>query len=422
MDGSVSDRAQRAIRPAWHRRPSFDMAGRMTAPAPPRLLEGIRVLDMTSVIFGPYATQTLADCGADVIKVEPPTGDRFRTAGKPANNRGMGSCHMTLNRGKRSIVLDLKADDDRETMRELLGTADLFIHNVRAAAIRKLGFDYETVREIAPDIVYVHCAGFGSDGPYAPLQAYDDVIQAASGMCSLLPRSDGNPAPRYVPAAIADKVSGLTAAYAAMAALIHKLRTGRGQFVEVPMFEAFTHFTLEEHLYGATFDPPSEPIVYQRQAEPTRQPFPTKDGHISIVPYSDADWGKLFELLGDPGFIGPEPLDTPLGRFRNQPMMFTRIAELTPAKTGAEWVGILNAARIPCMPVREIAEIFDDPHLKATGFFKRREHPSEGGYFEMQPPVRFSARRDAELGHAPRLDEHGAEIRDELAARRRDAE
>ena len=384
----------------------------------PKLLEGIRVVDMTSVIFGPYATQTLADCGADVIKVESPTGDQFRSAGKPANNRGMGACHMTLNRGKRSIVLDLKDEDDRAVMRDLLATADVFIHNVRAHAIEKLGFGYDAVREYAPNIAYVHCTGFGSDGPYAPLQAYDDVIQAASGMTSMLPRADDNPAPRFVPAAIADKVSGLHAAYATLTAVIHKLRTGEGQFVEVPMFESFTHFSLEEHLYGATFDPPVESIVYKRQAEPTRQPFPTADGHVAIVPYTDADWGKLLSVLGDPEFVEKEPYDTPLGRFRNQPDIFRRIAELTPAKTSEEWTRLLNEVRIPCMPCRDVADIFDDPHLKATGFFKRREHPSEGGFIEMQPPVRFGARPDAELGYAPRLDEHGDEIRAELAARK----
>ena len=385
----------------------------------PKLLEGIRVVDMTSVIFGPYATQTLADCGADVIKVEAPTGDQFRNAGKPAKTKGMGACHMTLNRGKRSIALDLKTEDDREVMRELLRTADVFIHNVRATPIEKLGFSYEAVREFAPDIAYIHCTGFGSDGPYAPLQAYDDVIQAASGMTSLPPRADLNPAPRFVPAAIADKVSGLHAAYATLTAVIHKLRTGQGQFVEVPMFESFTHFTLEEHLYGATFDPPKESIVYKRQAEPTRQPFPTADGHVAIVPYTDADWGILLTALGDPDFVEQEPYDTPMGRFRNQQDIFRRIAELTPAKTSAEWTELLNEVRIPCMPCRDVADIFNDPHLKATGFFKRREHPSEGGYFEMQPPVRFSARPNPELGYAPQLDEHGDEIRDELA--RKDA-
>jgi len=381
----------------------------------PKLLEGIRIVDMTSVIFGPYATQTLADCGADVIKVESPTGDQFRNAGKPAHTRGMGACHMTLNRGKRSIVLDLKTEEDRAVMRDLLATADVFIHNVRAHAIAKLGFDYGAVREIAPDIVYAHCTGFGSDGPYAPLQAYDDVIQAASGMTSMAPRADNNPAPRFVPAAIADKVSGLHAAYAVLAAVIHQIRTGEGQYVEVPMFESFTHFSLEEHLYGATFDPPVESIVYTRQAEPTRQPFPTADGHVAIVPYSDADWGQLFTVLGDPELVEQEPYDTPVGRFHNQPAMFVRIAELTPAKTSDEWTELLNEVRIPCMPCRDVADIFEDPHLKATGFFKRREHPTEGGYIEMQPPVRFSARPDADIRPAPLLDQHGSEIREEIA-------
>lgn len=380
----------------------------------PKLLEGIRIVDMTSVIFGPYATQTLADCGADVIKVEAPTGDRFRSVGKPAHTRGMGACHMTLNRGKRSIVLDLKLEDDRAVMRDLLETADVFIHNVQVNSVAKLGFDYDAVREISPDIVYAHCTGFGSDGPYSPLQAYDDVIQAASGMTSMLPRADSNPAPRFVPAAIADKVSVLHAAYAVLAAVIHRLRTGEGQFVEIPMFESFTAFSLEEHLYGATFDPPVEPIVYTRQAEPTRQPFPTADGHVAIVPYSDADWKTLFTALGDPDIVDHKPYDTPVGRFRNQRGLFLRIAELTPKRTNNEWTKRLNDVGIPCMPCRDVADIFEDPHLKATGFFKRCEHPTEGGYFEMQPPVRFSARPDADISPAPLLDQHGDEIRAEI--------
>ena len=384
----------------------------------PRLLEGLSIVDMTSVIFGPYATQTLADCGADVIKVETPSGDHFRGAGRPARTKGMGACHMTLNRGKRAITLDLREEGDAEILSELLATADVFIHNVRKAGIERLGFGYDHVREINASIAYVHCTGFGSGGPYEPLQCYDDVVQAASGTTSMMSRSDGNPAPRYLPSAVADKVAGLHAAYAVMAALIHKLRTGEGQFVEVPMFEAFTHFMLEEHLFGATFDPPVEPIVYPRQVEPTRQPFPTADGHVSIVPYVDANWITTFELLGDPGLVTREPYDTPVGRFRNQPDLYRRIAELTPAKTSAEWVEIFNAHNVPCMPARNVEDIFDDPHLKATGFFKRREHPSEGGYYEMQPPVRFSARPDADIRPAPRPDEHGAAIREELAKRK----
>ncbi|MCA1749901.1 MAG: CoA transferase, partial [Sphingomonadales bacterium] len=267
-------------------------------------------------------------------------------------------------------MVDLRRGEDAETMRELIAGADVFIHNVRKAGVERLGFGYDAVRAIRPDIVYVHCTGFGSGGPYEPLQCYDDVVQAASGTTSLNARADGNPAPRYLPAAYADKVAGLTAAHATMAALIHKLRTGEGQFVEVPMFEAFTHFTLEEHLFGATFDPPREPIVYPRQVDPDRQPFPTADGHVAIVPYIDRNWIAVFDLLGDPGFVESEPFDTPIGRFRNQGAMYRRIAELTPARRSAEWVEMLNAAGIPCMPARDIADIFDDPHLKATGFFK----------------------------------------------------
>ncbi|MEQ9662262.1 MAG: CoA transferase [Parasphingopyxis sp.] len=384
----------------------------------PRILEGIKVVDMTSVIFGPYATQTLADCGADVIKVEAPRGDFFRGAGKPAKTRGMGAVHMTMNRGKRAITLDLGNEEDAEVMRGLIEDADVFIHNVRKKGVEKLGFGYEDVKAIKPDIVYVHCTGFGSGGPYEPLQCYDDVVQAASGLTSLMPIADRNPKPRYIPSAIVDKVAGLHAAYATMAALIHKLRTGEGQFVEVPMFEAFTHFLLEEHLFGATFDPPTETMLYKRQVDPDRQPSPTKDGHLSIVPYVDENWQKTFELMGDPDFLEREGLTTPVERFRNQDKMFLHIDKLAPAKTNAEWTELFNANNIPCMAARDIHDIMEDPHLKETGFFKRREHPSEGGYFEMQPPVRFGARPDAELGYAPRVDEHGEEIRREIAERK----
>ncbi|HTO42354.1 MAG TPA: CoA transferase, partial [Rhizomicrobium sp.] len=205
------------------------------------MLEDVRIIDLTTVVFGPYATQTLADLGADVIKIEPPGGDTMRFTGKSAKTRQMGPCHLSLNRGKRSVLLDLKLEDAKDDLRALLKTADVFIHNVRGPAIEKLGFGYDAVRALKPDIIYVHCVGFGSGGPYSDLQAYDDVIQATSGAATLLSRVDGNPRPRYIPSLIADKVAGLHGAYATLAALFHKQRTGEGQFVEVPMFEAFTH-------------------------------------------------------------------------------------------------------------------------------------------------------------------------------------
>ncbi|MFZ2870721.1 CaiB/BaiF CoA transferase family protein [Zavarzinia sp.] len=387
----------------------------MTTPAP-RMLEGIRIVDLTSIVFGPYCTQTLADMGADVIKVEPPTGDLFRIAGRPPKTPLMGACHMTLNRGKRSIALDLKDEADAATMRALIAGADVFIHNVRGKAIERLGFGYAVMKALKPDLVYVHCVGFGSDGPYADLQAYDDVIQAATGTATLLPRVDGNPAPRYLPSLIADKVAGLHGVYAVLAAIIHRLRTGEGQQVEVPMFEAFTQFMLEEHLFGAVFEPPTGPVGYPRQIDPDRQPFPTSDGHLSIVPYTDETTCVVLRLVGRDDLLTREPLDTPMGRALNPALVYGAIREATPAKTNAEWLAIFHGAGIPAMPVRDLADIKDDPHLKATGFFRTREHSSEGSYVEMRPPVRFAAASGRDIRPAPRLGEHGDEIRAEIAA------
>ena len=387
----------------------------MTAPA---MLSGIRIVDLTSVVFGPFATQILADLGADVIKVEPPSGDVFRYAGRPPKTLGNGACHMTLNRGKRSVVLDLKLDADADAMRKLIATADVFIHNVRGKAIERLGFGYEAVKAIKPDIIYVHCVGFGSDGPYADLQAYDDVIQAASGMASLASKVDGNPRPRYVPSLIADKIAGMYGAYAVQAAIIHKLRTGEGQHVEVPMFEAFTQFVLEEHLFERTFDPPTGKVGYPRQLDPERQPFPTADGYISIVPYTDATLLKLFALLGDSDFLRQERFATPVQRATTMTPIYARIAELTPARTTAEWSALFAAEQLPAMPVRDLADIVDDPHLQSTGFFRKRVHPTEGGYLETQPPVKFSAAPQRDIRPAPGIGADTSEVLAELGITR----
>lgn len=387
------------------------------------MLEGIRIVDLTSVVFGPYATQILTDLGAETIKVEPPAGDMFRYTGKPGKTRGMGPGHMALNRGKRSAALDLKTRDDLETMQALVAGADVFIHNVRAEAIARLGLDYEAVKAANPDIVYVHCVGFGSDGPYAGLQAYDDVIQAASGATTLFTRVDGDPRPRYFPSLIADKIAGLHAAYATLAAIVHRLRTGQGQFVEVPMLESFTSFILKEHLAGMTFDPPNAPACYPRQVDPDRQPFPTADGHISIVPYTDAAWGKLFAVLGAPETMDDPRFATPQDRFRNLALLYRAIAARTPTRTTAAWIELLHAAEIPAMAVRDIGDMLTDPHLAATGFFARREHPSEGAFFEMAQPVRFSAAPAREATPPPAIGEHTEEVRSEVlscATRSRD--
>jgi crotonobetainyl-CoA:carnitine CoA-transferase CaiB-like acyl-CoA transferase len=383
-----------------------------------RLLEGIKIIDHTSVVFGPYCTQILADMGADIIKVGPPFGDIFRRAGIPAATPAMGPCHLTLNRGKRSAALDLKSPKDAALMHAMLRGADVFIHNIRAAAIEKLGFGYDATKADNPALIYVHCVGFGSNGPYAGLQAYDDVIQAASGMTSFATRVDGDPRPRYVPSTIADKVAGMHAAYATLAAIIHKLRTGEGQHVEVPMFEGFVQFLYEEHLFGATLDPPTGPLGYARQIDPNRQPFPTKDGYISIVPYQDDSWFRTFAVLGAPEVLERPEFENPLLRMQGTSLLYAEMARLTPARTTAEWTRLLNEAQVPAMPVRDLADIMQDAHLQATDFFHKRMHPTEGAYHAMRPPVRFSAAPDIEPRHAPLLGEHTEELRAEYLGRK----
>jgi crotonobetainyl-CoA:carnitine CoA-transferase CaiB-like acyl-CoA transferase len=375
------------------------------------LLAGVKIVDLTAVVFGPYATQILADLGAEVIKIEAPGGDSFRYSSRAPKTAGMAPGFIALNRGKKSVVLDLKKADDLSVMQVLLADADVFMLNVRGRGAERLGLDYEAIKTINPEIIYAHCVGFAQEGPYSDLQAYDDVIQAATGTATLLPRADGNPRPRYFPSLIADKVAGLHGTYAVLAAIIHKMRTGRGQRIEIPMFEAFANFMLAEHLGGLTFDPPVGPEGYSRQLDPDRQPTATKDGHISIVAYTDEAWVRLFNVLGNPRFLDDDKFATRKLRIVNLSYLYQEMARLTPNFTTAELMARCKDAHIPAQPVRDLADILKDPQLEATGFFKRRTHPTEGDYFEMQPPVRFSDIDTSPSGMPPSLDEHGAEIR-----------
>jgi len=378
------------------------------------LLSDIKIADMTTVIFGPYCTQTLADMGADVVKVEPKGGDDFRNVGKPANNRSMGPCHLTINRGKRSVVWDLKSDAGRAAIRELIGQSDVFIHNIRPDAVARLGLTFEEVKAIKPDIVYVHCLGFGSDGPYAGRPAYDDLIQGLSGATMLLPKVDGNERPRFIPTAFADKVSGMHAMYATLAALHHRDRTGEAVHVEVPMFECVTHFLLEEHFYEAEFDPPVGPFLYQRQVDPSRQPLKTSNGWIVIAPYVDARWIKLFDVMGAPEELQDERIADRKGRFFNQDYMMGRVQEYFDKQTTEYWLDALGKADIPAARVNDFPDLQSDPHLVATGFFQRREHPTEGFYWETQPPVTFRGAPQRAITPAPRIGEHTEIVLSEL--------
>jgi crotonobetainyl-CoA:carnitine CoA-transferase CaiB-like acyl-CoA transferase len=374
------------------------------------MLEGVKIVDLTTVVFGPYSTQIMADLGAEVIKVEGKGGDMFRVSGKPAQTRGMAPGFLNFNRGKKSVKLDLKQPQDRDAMLALIAEADVFVTNVRGKALERLGLDFETVKSAVPEIIYAHCVGFGQDGPYADLQAYDDVIQAASGTATLLPRVDGNPAARYLPSLIADKVAGLHAAYGVLAAIVHKLRTGEGQFLEIPMFEVFTHFMMSEHLAGRTFEPANSGAGYSRQLDPDRQPCPTKDGYISIVPYEPDSWPRVFEVLGDAQFLAERGLVSPKDCWGNSALLYQRMAEVTKGFTTAELLDMCQSNDIPAQAVRDIDDILDDPHLKATDFFQTVEHDSEGTLRVMRAPVKFGADFTPSPLQAPRLGQHNDEV------------
>jgi crotonobetainyl-CoA:carnitine CoA-transferase CaiB-like acyl-CoA transferase len=369
----------------------------------------VKVLDMSSVVMGPYATLILGDLGADVIRVESGAGDPMRHAGKsPA--KGMGPIFMALNRNKRSVVLDLKTAEGAAAARELAGECDVFFHNIRAEAIERLGFGYEAVKALRPGVVYVHCSGYGSDGPYAGRQAYDDLIQAASGFADLLPRTLGDGRPRYAPALVADKTAGLHAAYATLAALFHRERTGEGQFVEVPMFESFTAWNLIENLYGQTFDPPLYGAAYTRSVNPRRRPYPTLDGHIGIVPYSDGQWFEFFALGGRPELAEDPRFKTMASRTEHVGELYAEVEAVAATKTTDDWMRILHEAGIPAMRFHTLDGVVDDEHLTGSGFLHRREHPTVGAYRALRHPVMFERTPTDIALEAPGLGEHTADV------------
>ena len=353
-------------------------------------LHGVTVIDLTEYIFGPYCTQTLGDLGADVIKIEGPEGDRQRGGSKSAVNADMGATYMTLNRNKRSVTLDLKTEESRARLRSLIPTAQVFIHNVRAEAMARLGFGYEEVAKLNPSIVYVHCVGYGSDGPYAGRQAFDDLVQAASGASDLLPRVDGNPDMRLLPSYVADKVSSMHAIYAVLAALFHRERTGEGQFVEVPMFESFTSFILAEHLWGATFEPPVSHLGHTPALAADRRPLKTKDGHIAIQPVSRAAAAKFMELGGIAGGYDSERFLSAKGGKAKVAVYYEMMREAALAHTTEEWMRLGEENRVPIMRANTLEEVLEDPHLKAVNFFQLREHATEGTWRAMKPPIKFS--------------------------------
>lgn len=372
-------------------------------------LHGVKVVDLSTIVFGPYGSQILGDLGAEIIKIESGHGDNMRLPGN-SPVRGMGPLYLALNRNKKSVKLELKKPSALAAMKKLIEDADIFYTNVRKAGLERLGLGYDQLKAINPSIVYVHCTGFGDAGPYSGKLAYDDVIQAASGFSDLLPRVDGNPAPRYVPSLVADKTAGLHAAYAAIAGLFHKERTGEGQFIEVPMFETFTSFHMIENLYDHSFVPPRGKIAYDRSIDPNRRPFKTLDGYISIVPYAAEHWQVIMDFGGVKDILSDERFSTFENRTKNIGILYGMVEEITQTKSTDNWIQLMEEAGLPCMRVNRMEDVLEDEHLMKTSFFQKRTHPEVGEYLSISHPVKFSATPAETRTDAPLLGAHTQEV------------
>lgn len=377
-------------------------------------LAGVRVIDMSTIGMGPWATQMLGDAGADVIKVEPVAGDIFRHT-TPQRHELMSHAHLNFNRNKRGIVLDLRAEKDRLAMLRLLDGADVFVSNARPASLARLGLDYASLEASHPRLIYCGCYGFSEEGPYAGRPAVDDVIQAACGLAWF--EGVGKDAPRYVNTVVADKVCSLYVANAISMALYARERSGRGQSIEVPMFECMVSFLLPEHLAGRTFDPPEGPVGYPRVLDPHRKPFRTKDGFMGVVPYNDVHWKAFFKLAGRTDLADDKRYATQIQRSRHIAELYRLVEDTLAAKTTAEWTGLLSDADIPFAPVNSVDDLIADPHLNAIGFWHNVDHPTEGRLRMPGIPVRMSGTPGSIRRHAPGLGEHTDEVLLELEER-----
>ncbi|WP_106400919.1 CaiB/BaiF CoA transferase family protein [Actinocorallia populi] len=371
-------------------------------------MSGVRVLDLTTMVMGPYSTQIMADMGADVIKVESPAGDNTRYV-SVGPEPGMGGVFVNVNRGKRSVVLDLRSDGGKDVLRELIGRSDVFIHSMRAKAIAGLGFGYAEVAAVNPSIVYTNCYGYGRRGPEADLTAYDDTIQAECGLPFAQERLTGEVG--YVGTIMADKVAGMTALYATLLALFHRERTGEGQEVEVAMFETMASFMLVEHANGAMFSPPLGPAVYPRAVTPDRRPYRTKDGHLSVLVYNDKQWSAFVDAV-KPAWAG-EHFATLEQRARRIDEVYALLGETFLERTTRDWLGLLRSLDIPAAPVRTLDELFDNPHLNEVGFFETVDTPNGPVRFPGMPAW-FSRTPGRVAGPAPRLGADTQNVLDEL--------
>jgi crotonobetainyl-CoA:carnitine CoA-transferase CaiB-like acyl-CoA transferase len=374
-------------------------------------LDGIRVIDVTTAVLGPLATRILGDLGADVIKVEAPEGDPMRGLG-PARHEGMAAMFLALNRNKRSVVLDLKKDSDRETLGRLISASDVFVHNMRPQAARRLRIDYQALQSSNPRLVYGSACAYAGDNPSAEKPAYDEIVQGASGIASLFERAGGEA--RYAPFVIADKIVGHELAAAIVAALFARERTGEGQQVTVPMFETMVAFNFVEHLWGHVFDPPLEGPGYSRLFASERRPFKTSDGFICVAATTDRQWTRLFTTVGRPDLAADERFATMARRTFHFQEAFEHLAAALSGETTAYWSAAFEAADLPYGPANSLEDLTRDEYLNKAGFFRRYAHPSEGGLINIDPTTAFS-RTPARFDRPPpALGEHNATILDEL--------
>ena len=370
-------------------------------------LAGIRVLDLTSVVLGPLATQILGDYGADVIKVESLQGDLIRANGV-SRHRGMSSIYLAINRNKRSVAIDLKSPAGRDAVLRLVAGVDVLVHNMRVEAIERLGLGYAAVAAIKPDIVYCVATGFGQDGPDAHRPAFDDVIQAACGMAALI--GHDREQPDFAPSLIADKTAGMAVVNAVLAALFHRERSGQGQHVEVPMLETMVAFTMAEHLGGLSFDPPLAKAGYARLLAGGRKPAPTSDGHVAMLPYTTDHWVAFFAAVGREDLARKYNLHDRQERSARVAELYADMTSITRRMSTDECLALCDRLDLPATRIYGIDDLPSHPHLKAVGLFQPLAHPSEGATITVRPPTRFAVTPASVRLAAPRLGEHTVEV------------
>ncbi len=378
---------------------------------PPGALDGIRVVDLTTVLMGPLAARMLADHGADVIRVEAPGGEAFLDS-EPRRSRSMNAMALNAHRNKRSVALDLKSDAGAAAMADLVATADVFLSNMRGAALARLGLDAATLRARHPALIHVLANGYGSAGPYADRAAYDDAIQAISGLAALAGRVSGEPA--YTPAVMADKVCSLHIVQATMAALFHRERTGLGQSIEVPMFETMVAFNIVEHHSGQIFEPTLGDVGYVRTMNPYRKPYRCADGYACILPYTDPNWRAFFDFVGQPELMDDPRFARHADRIANSSELYALLEQFASTKPVAEWMAFCDLHSIPANPVLDLNQMTDDPHIQAVDLLPLMDHPTEGRYRVVRDPIAYDGLSTRLRRHAPRPGQDTAEVMTEL--------